>query len=229
MAALIFVAALVSTSAHLASAFMPAGRTRSSLAKLPTRGPPTAGSSALSWPTNERNWASTFPASSVNPASSKLYLSPPSLPSVSLPSGASSDLTIYFLRSLIDAFVPTVASLVVLFFAYKIFNGGRGKSSMTLDGDDSGQLDYYQKFFEPDNSPNSKGSLKGFLSGLKRGSGQQLLGPPEQFLTVTKVRTWRELAWLLCCAPRRNVLLLRNGLGAPQHCIACIDGAPFPR
>ena len=143
------------------------------------------------------------------------------MPSVSLPSGASSDLTIYFLRSLIDAFVPTVASLVVLFFAYKIFNGGGGKSSTTLDGDDSGQLDYYQKFFEPDNSPNSKGSLKGFLSGLKRGSGQQLLGPPEQFLTVTKVRTWRELAWLLCCAPRRNVL--------PQHCIACIDGAPFPR
>ena len=126
----------------------------------------------------------------LSSSTTRLYLSPPSLPSVSLPIGASSDLTVYFLRSVIDAFVPTVASLVVLAFAAKVFNRKDKKSSM-MSGDD-GQLDYYQRFFDPSSDQGSKGSIRGLLSGLKRGSDDLQLGPQEQ------VRGWRVASCVEC-------------------------------
>ena len=113
-----------------------------------------------------------------------------------LPPGASSDLTLYFLRSLIDALVPAAAALIVLAFASKVFGrasgGGAGAGGpRQQQGDDDGQqLDYYQRFFEQDRegeAPGRGGSIRGLLSGLRRGGEGPRLGPKDQFLRVTKL------------------------------------------
>ena len=51
------------------------------------------------------------------------------------------------------------------------------------------QLDYYNRFFEPDASGQRKGGLAGLLGGLKSASMNAIdLGPAEQFIKVVKVR-----------------------------------------
>ncbi|GMI15176.1 hypothetical protein TrVE_jg7583 [Triparma verrucosa] len=122
---------------------------------------------------------------------SPLFLSPPPISALtpSLPAGSSSELTLYFLRSCIDAFIPTVSVVVVLAIASKLFSKKKsGRSNRGSEMVEDNQLDYYNRFFEPDASSQRKGGLAGLLGGLKSASMNAIdLGPAEQFIKVVKL------------------------------------------